>query len=43
MENLKVGDVLSIHCYKHDGKLHRTWDEATILYIQDDFLSDGRL
>ena len=41
MENLKVGDVLSIHCYKHDGKLHRTWDEATILDIQDDLLVCG--
>lgn len=41
MKNLKVGDVLSIHCYKHDGKLHRTWDEATILDIQDDLLVCG--
>ena len=36
MNELKVGDVLSIHCYKHDGKLHRTWNEATILEITDD-------
>ena len=41
MKDLKVGDVLSIHCYKHDGKLHRTWDEATILDIQDDLLVCG--
>ena len=41
MEDLKVGDVLTIHCYKHDGKLHRTWDEATILDIQDDLLVCG--
>ena len=41
MKDLKVGDVLSIHCYKHDGKLHRTWDEATILDIQDDILVCG--
>ena len=41
MNNLKVGDVLSIHCYKHDGKLHRTWDEATILEINDEMLVCG--
>lgn len=41
MEDLKVGDVLTIHCYKHDGKLHRTWDEATILDVQDDLLVCG--
>ena len=41
MKDVKVGDVLSIHCYKHDGKLHRTWDEATILDVQDDLLVCG--
>ena len=41
MKNYKVGDVLTIHCYKHDGKLHRTWDEATILDIKDDMLVCG--
>ena len=41
MKELKVGDVLTIHCYKHDGKLHRTWDEATILDIKDDMLVCG--
>ena len=41
MNNLKVGDVLSIHCYKHDGKLHRKWDEATILDIKDNLLVCG--
>ncbi|MBR1416944.1 MAG: DUF402 domain-containing protein [Bacilli bacterium] len=41
MNNLKIGDVLTIHCYKHDGKLHRTWDEATILDISDDILVCG--
>ena len=29
---LKVGERLTIHCYKHDGTLHRTWDEATVLF-----------
>lgn len=39
--NIKVGDKLTIHCYKHDGKLHRTWDEATILEINDDGIVCG--
>ena len=41
MTNIKVGDRLAIHCYKHNGQLHRTWDEATILEINDDVLICG--
>ena len=41
MTNVKVGDRLAIHCYKHNGQLHRTWDEATILEINDDVLICG--
>ena len=41
MTNIKVGDRLSIHCYKHDGSLHRTWDEATVLDINDEVLICG--
>ena len=35
--NIKVGDKLQIHCYKHDGSLHRKWDEAVVLD------SDGKI
>ena len=38
MKNIKIGDRLTIHCYKHNGKIHRTWDEATILDIKEDIL-----
>ena len=38
MREIKVGDKLQIHCYKHDGTFHRTCDEATILDIKDDVL-----
>lgn len=38
MRNIKVGDRLQIHCYKHDGSFHRSCDEATILEITDDYL-----
>ena len=38
MNNFKVGDRLTINCYKHNGKIHRSWNEATILEIGDDYL-----
>lgn len=38
MNDVKVGDHLTIHCYKHNGKIHRTWDEATVLEINDEYL-----
>lgn len=38
MDDIKVGDELKIHCYKHNGKIHRAWDEATVLEIDDDKL-----
>ena len=31
MDDIKVGDKLQIHCYKHDGSLHRRWDEAIVI------------
>ena len=33
MENLKKGEILNIHSYKHNGKIHRSWDEA--LFIEE--------
>ena len=38
MNDIKVGDKLTIHCYKHNGKIHRLWDEATVLEISNDML-----
>ena len=38
MNIFKVGDRLTINCYKHNGKIHRSWDEATILDIKEDYL-----
>lgn len=40
-ENIKIGDRLEIHCYKHNGKIHRTWDEAVVLEINDEFIVCG--
>lgn len=41
MRKIKIGDKLQIHCYKHDGSLRRTCDEATVLDINDDVLVCG--
>ncbi len=38
MDNIKVGDNLTIHCYKHNGILHRVCEEATVLEITEDTL-----
>ena len=38
---MKKGDKLNIHSYKHNGKIHRSWNEATFLDEQDDYLVFG--
>lgn len=54
MNQIKTGANLIIHCYKHNGKIHRAWDETMILEINPDGLvcannhtkvteSDGRV
>lgn len=40
-EKLEVGSKYQIHSYKHDGKIHRAWDEAVLLEIHDDYLIFG--
>ena len=39
--NLEIGQKLEIHCYKHNGKLHRQWDEAVVLEINDEYIVFG--
>jgi protein associated with RNAse G/E len=41
MNNLKIGSKLKIHSYKHDGTIYRSWDEAIILDIKDDYIVVG--
>ena len=41
MEKLMVGDKLQIQCYKHDGRIHRSWDEAVVLDIKKDYMVFG--
>lgn len=41
MNELKVGDRLKIYCYKHDGTLEHTSDEAIVLENTDEYLVCG--
>ena len=41
MSDIKVGDKLKIYCYKHDGTLEHTSEEAVVLENNDDFLVCG--
>ena len=36
-----IGDRLQIQCYKHDGKVHRAWNEAVLLEEQKNYLVFG--
>jgi protein associated with RNAse G/E len=38
---MKKGDKLLIHCYKHNGEIHRTWDEAIVIKETDEYLVCG--
>ncbi len=40
-EKLEIGKNYDIHAYKHDGSIHRAWDEAILLEIHDDYLIFG--
>ena len=41
MENLKGGEKLNIHSYKHNGKIHRSWDEAVFIEEKDGYAIFG--
>ncbi|WP_159519751.1 DUF402 domain-containing protein [Erysipelothrix urinaevulpis] len=32
----KIGEVIYIQSYKHDGSLHRTWSSGTVLDVDDE-------
>lgn len=40
-EKLEIGKKYEIHGYKHNGNIHRSWDEAILLEIHDDYLIFG--
>ena len=35
------GTKLQIHCYKHNGKIHRIWEESFVLEETEDYLICG--
>ena len=41
MKKYKIGDHLNIHSYKHDSKIHRSWDEATYLAEDEEYMIFG--
>ena len=41
MNKLCIGDKLQIQCYKHNGKVHRAWDEAILLDDKKDYMVFG--
>ena len=40
-EKLVIGKKYVIHGYKHDSKIHLSWDEAVLLEIHDNYLVFG--
>lgn len=38
---MKRGENYNIHSYKHNGKIHRTWDEAVLLDETDEYYVFG--
>ncbi len=39
--NIKEKEDVIIHCYKHNGMIYKTWDNATVLEINKDFVVLG--
>lgn len=38
---IKEKDKLFIHCYKHNGNIHKSWSDATVLEITKDYIVLG--
>ena len=36
-----IGDKFQIQCYKHNGKIHRAWDEAILLEENKNYMVFG--
>lgn len=39
--NIKEREDVIIHCYKHNGMIYKTWENATVLEINKDFIVLG--
>ena len=41
MKNMRIGENYTIHCYKHDESIHRSWDETMLLDVNRNYLVFG--
>lgn len=41
MKKICIGDIYQIQCYKHNGRIHRAWDEAVVLDVKKDYIVFG--
>lgn len=41
VKQICIGDCYQIQCYKHNGKIHRAWDEAVVLDVKKDYIVFG--
>lgn len=41
MNKICIGDHYQIQCYKHNGKIHRSWSEAVVLDVKKDYIVFG--
>ena len=41
MKKKCIGNKYQIQCYKHNGKIHRSWDEAILLDDKKDYMVFG--
>ncbi len=39
--NIKIGDTLAIHCYKHNGMIYKTYDKSIVLDITREYIVLG--
>jgi len=37
----KLGEKLQIHCYKHNGKIHRIWEESIVIEETSNYIICG--
>lgn len=41
MKNFKIGDNYLVHCYKHDGNIHVSYDTSMLLDVKKDYIILG--
>ena len=38
MDMIEPGMWIQVRSFKHDGSLHRSWDQGLVLEVNDDFI-----